>query len=137
MFARRIPRPGKRPSVPARASNAPLALLEQLQRMRGGQGTTWTPAGPLIWQPGISFRLGQTGSGGIPAASGSQLTGAEVSSCSLTVDPQNPLSAQIQTWSDQFIAWNLSSQPVAGQTLTLYQLLWGMWVCVWENCPAS
>ena len=35
-----------------------------------------------------------------------------------------------------FQGFNLSSQPVAANAFTIYLLLWGVWICIWEDCTS-
>jgi hypothetical protein len=139
MFGRRLLLPKPRPGYPVRQANAPLALLERLGRHRGGRGTLCTPAGAFDYQPGILIRIGYTGSDGIAAANGGDdgLVGSDVTDASLIVNDRNPYAATIQTWESTYIGFNLSSQPVAGNTLIISEWLWGVWVTIWEDCPSS
>ena len=133
-IGRRLPRPPSGAQLPARQREA-MAMLERLSRIRGGRGTMQTPAGPFIAQPGVPIRIGMTPSGGIPAASGSTFTAVNVADCSIVLN--STYRATLQTWDTTFPGFNLSQQPAAGDTLTLYELLWGIWVCTWEECPTS
>jgi hypothetical protein len=63
------------------------------------------------------------------------VAGAAVSDASLIVTSE--YNATIQTWETTYVGWNLSSQPVAGTTLIISRLMWGMWVTIWEDCPSS
>lgn len=142
-------KPGAR-SIPAAKLNASHRLLERLANFRGGHQTVWSPAGPLLGREGTLIRLGMTGSQqsggqavGIPAKDSNGIYGADVTDASLIVSAWDSstspptYTAQLQTWSTRFQGFNLSSQPVAANTLTIYELLWGLWVCTWEDCPAS
>jgi hypothetical protein len=139
-------RPKAARGKPIRASqiNAPDRLLTELSKMRGGRGTIWTPFGPQFAQPGTPFRVGITGSDGIPASSGAGGSGpitlgysSDVQDCWIQVDQPGQATLMISDSSANFDGYNLSSSPVSGQAITIYLLLWNVWVCIWEDCQSS
>lgn len=119
----------------ARRMNAPLALLERIENFRA-IGTTWMPSGPVQRGQGTVLRIGMTSPAGIPASSAQTYFAADVTDCYLLVDTTG-YKATLSVDTTTFPGFNLSSQPVAGNTLTLYELLWGLWVCTWEDCPSQ
>jgi hypothetical protein len=135
MIGRRIKRGGARTRPTGRELNASLELIEKLSRVSGGKGTTWTPAGPLLARDGSILRLGVTGAGGVDARDGDAFSGADVSDASLSFTSATQL--RLQTWSTTFTGFNLSSGAIAGNALTIWALLLGAWVCIWEDCQTS
>ena len=132
--------------ITARQINAGDKLLTQLSRLRGGRGTLWAPFGPGIAQPGTNFRIGMTGDDGIPAAaqadgesSGTIQLGYsdEISDCWIQVTQPGQAVVMISDASANFEGYNLSSNDVQPNTFTMYMMLWSVWVCVWEDCPAG
>jgi hypothetical protein len=127
-----------RPGSP-RVAAVLSALSERLTRVAGGPGTMQTPAGPLFSHRGVGIRLGYTPSGGIPARDTNGVHGVDVTEAFLVGSAEDPYLATIQQGdsSETFAGFNLSSQDVGPQALTIYELLWGLWVCTWEDCPTS
>ena len=142
MFGKRFPdrQPGRK--VTPAAIRAPDRFLEQLAHLRGGRGTLWTPFGPQITQPGLSLRMGITGSDGIPAASGGAQSGdtnlgysADVGDCYITITQRG--SAVLTAGQSTFDGYNLSTSAVAANTNTIYMFLWNAWICIWEDCSGD
>ena len=137
-------RPKAQKGKPIRAAqiNAPDRLLTQLSKLRGGRGTFWTPFGPQIDQPSSGiFRVGITGSDGIPATNESEGSGsttlgysADVSDCYIAVS--QPGTAILTVTGQDFDGYNLSSQPVGPNAITIYMFLWNIWICIWEDCSS-
>jgi hypothetical protein len=130
--------------VSSAAINAPHRLLDELSRLRGGRGTFWTPFGPQVAQPGTGFRVGITGSDGIPAGSGSSGSGpitlgysSDVQDCWIQITQPGQATLMISDSSANFDGYNLSSSAVAPQAITIYMWLWNCWICIWEDCRSS
>jgi hypothetical protein len=126
--------------------NAPDRLLTQIARIRGGRGTLWAPFGPQFAQPGTGFRIGITGSDGIPAAmtpegesSGTVQLGysSDIQDCWVQVQQPGQAVLMVSDSSANFDGYNLSSSPVSAQAITIYMMLWSVWICIWEDCPSS
>lgn len=127
-------RPGMT-AVPARRVNQHADLIGRFLNSRGsGRGTYLTPAGTFGLGDGDNWRIGTTPSAGIPARTPTGGPGsADITETFLTAT--GPTSATVATGTHTFVGFNLSQQPVAGQALTLYRWISGLWVCVWEDCP--
>jgi hypothetical protein len=143
MFAKDRPQQKRGRPISAKQLNAPHTLLQQISRLRGGRGTLWAPFGPGIAQPGTDFRVGITGSDGIPAGSGTgsgPITlgySSDVQDCWIQIQSPGQATLMISPSSANFEGYNLSIQPVQPSTITIYTRLWGIWVCTWEDCPQT
>src|SRR5208337_4859545 len=108
-------------------------MLAALNRVSSPRGVQLGPMGPQLVPNGTTVRFGMTGSGGIPARGGGSMTSGEVEEYSLNFSSDTTIS-----FADSGVAfdgYNLSSQAVAANTFTIFFLLWGFWVCIWEDCP--
>src|SRR5271154_3977062 len=68
-----------------------LDIVEQLSRVAGGRGVTWTPFGPAFVPSGTSIKMGISPAGGISKISGSIVASGEVAEAQL--DVTTPTSA--------------------------------------------
>jgi hypothetical protein len=112
-------------------------VVEQLSRIQGAFGTTWTPMGPFFAQSPTTWRLGQTTSSGIPMASGGVLGQGTVNDYYLA--PTNPttVSIAVSPGGTSFTAFNLSTnQDVPASVTVICMVIWGQWVVVWADCPS-
>jgi hypothetical protein len=131
--------PGKTlPRLPSGSGRVPerqkmlVDVVQQLSRVSSPQGATWTTSGLYLTPPGAVFMPGQTGDDGIPAFDGTNLTGSTVTQAVLSFVDPNTL-----TWGltdNTFIGFNLSTQDVQPNVNTIFVMLMGFWVCVWEDC---
>lgn len=140
IFGRRYKLASGRPPFNVSSINFAIKEIERLSRSYAGIGTHALASGPLFSGLDVQIRMGITGSDGIPAKVGNVLgMSQDISDAAITqtaVYP-NPPSFELMPLPSTFTGLNLSSQPVAGSTDTLFLLLWGAWVCIWEDCPAS
>lgn len=133
MFTGKHP-PPLPPNVPVGRRQAEvLRTVEQLSRLQGGRGATWTPGGLFLDQPGTDIRLGQTGSGGITVMSGSTLGHGTVTEAYLKQTGLTTVTIGVST--NTYTAFNLSaSQSVAATKYVICRLMWDVWVVIWADC---
>ncbi len=138
-FGKRLPLPPPSLKMSTR-QKAMTQQLEQLTRISGAQGVTWTPGGPSIIQPGLQFRFGLTGPGGIGAATPIKpktATQAEVPGVpgiakdviSVTITFSDTTNGEMKSWPDStFTGVNCLTSSVPGNTTIPFFLINDLWI---------
>lgn len=125
--------PGMR-AFPAARFNQLSGLVGRLENLSGGRGFVRTPGGTFGYREGDGWRLGTTPSAGIPARGSGGLGSADITETFISRSGAG--SATLTVGSNTFEGFNLSSKAVAGNALTVYGWIWGLWLCVWEDCTS-
>jgi hypothetical protein len=131
IFGKHPPRPPVAGTVGLRQKRT-LDIVEQLSRIGGGRGITWTPFGPGITQPGTAVKIGRTPAGGIPGRVGGVLGQAVVAEWQIA--EYDPSTTTISALPSSFTAVNYSATPVGANKYCVCSLLWGVWVVISAEC---
>jgi hypothetical protein len=93
------------------------------------------PMGTMVGATGVVFKAGTTPSSGIPGRAGGTITGVTIAEAAFVLSGTTTATTTAVS-PGTFVGFNLSSQPVSGSAMTLYALIWGMWICIWEDCSS-
>jgi hypothetical protein len=130
IFGKGPPRPPAGVQVPMRQRES-LDILRKLSQMGGGRGVMWSPSGPQILQPGTTIRLAT--SSGIAKRTTTTLTYATATD--VWIDVTTPTTAVLTTSSSTFTAFNISVSQDVPSGYIICELLWGIWIVTWADCP--
>ena len=108
-----------------------LRTVEQLSRIQGGRGATWSPAGLFLQQQGTQFKLALATSG-VTARSGSTLGTGTVTDVYVTAT--SPTAATITSSSTTFTAFNWNSTAVGSSKYCVCALIWDLWFVISAEC---